>query len=631
MQDGQPPFTTNPILLKNLLAQVEQGALQLPDFQRGWVWDDDRIKGLIASISKGYPIGALMTLATNGHVAFTARPIEGAEETAAGAAPTEYLLDGQQRLTSLYQALLHPGPVATQTVHGRPIKRRYFIDMRAAVRPDVEREEAIVSVGEDGRLRGAFGREERDLSTPEREREQHMVPTERLCDEGMWIIEYIQHWEGRDDHPDESAARLVMRFKAEVMNQFAEYQLPVIGLAAGTPPEAVCTVFEKVNTGGVTLTTFELVTAMFAGHGFKLREDWEWRRRELHHKYDVLRWIEGEHFLQTVTLLATQDAKRAAQDAGVAPERVPGVKCKKHDVLRLSVDEYEQWADLVQIGYEEAAKFLHRQFVFTRKNLPYGTQLVPLAALYVELSGDLHSASARGRLEQWYWCGVFAEGYSTSTETQYALDLEEVAAFVRTGETPRIVREANFNPERLISMTTRNSAAYKGMYALQMKRGGRDWMTGDALTQMTLENENIDIHHVFPVSYCEKREHPIPYWLYQSVVNKAPIDAKTNRIIGGRAPASYLPKLRERSGHRLAAILGSYGIDIETLEENQFGEFFVRRGREMLEWIANAMGKKENTNVEALREAVKDLKEPVDGDGSRTHSDGRVQRLATSG
>ena len=97
MQDGEPPFTTNPILLKNLLAQVGQGALQLPDFQRGWVWDDDRIKGLIASISKGFPIGAVMTLAANGHVAFSARPIEGAEETAAGRTPTNYLLDGQQR------------------------------------------------------------------------------------------------------------------------------------------------------------------------------------------------------------------------------------------------------------------------------------------------------------------------------------------------------------------------------------------------------------------------------------------------------------------------------------------------------------------------------------------------------
>ena len=415
---------------------------------------------------------------------------------------------------------------------------------------------------------------------------------ERLCDEGMWIIEYIQHWEGRDDHPDGSAASLVMRFKTEIMSQFAQYQLPVIGLAAETPPEAVCTVFEKVNTGGVTLTTFELVTAMFAGHGFKLREDWESRRRHLHDQFDVLKGIGGEHFLQTVTLLMTQAAKRQAQGAGVPPERVPGVKCKKHDVLRLAVSEYEEWADLVQIGYEEAAKFLHRQFVFTHNNIPYGTQLVPLAALYVDLSaGELHSASARERLEQWYWCGVLGERYSTGTETQYAIDLEEVAAFVRTGEPPRIVREASFNPERLISMTTRNSAAYKGMFALQMKQGGRDWMTGEALTQMALENENVDVHHVFPINYCEKREEPIPYWLYQSVVNKAPIDARTNRSLGGRAPSIYLPNLEERAGECLGAILDSYGIDIRTLERDQFAKFFVRRGQKMLRWIADAMGK----------------------------------------
>ena len=613
MPTGQPPFTTNPILLKNLLAQVGQGALQLPDFQRGWVWDDDRIKGLIASISKGFPIGAVMTLAANGHVAFSARPIEGAEETAAGRTPTDYILDGQQRLTSLYQALLHPGPVATQTVHGRPIKRRYYIDMRAALESDRDREEAIASVAEDGRQRGVFGREIlEDLSTPELERERHMIPTERLCDEGMWIIEYIQHWQGRDDHPDGSAADLVMRFKSEIMSQFAQYQLPVIGLAAETPPEAVCTVFEKVNTGGVTLTTFELVTAMFAGHGFKLREDWELRRRHLHDQFDVLRGIGGEHFLQTVTLLTTQAAKRAAQASGAPSERVPGVKCKKHDVLRLQVGEYMEWADLVQIGYEEAAKFLHRQFVFTHNNVPYGTQLVPLAALFVELSsGELHSANARARLEQWYWCGVLGEGYSTGTETQYAVDLEEVAAFVRAGEPPRIVREASFNPERLISMTTRNSAAYKGMFALQMKRGGRDWMTGEALTQMTLENENVDIHHVFPINYCEKREKPIPYWLYQSVVNKAPIDARTNRSIGGRAPSSYLPNLEERVSERLGPILDSYGIDIRTLERDQFAQFFVARGQKMLGWIANAMGKRTDADIEPLEHAVKDVKDEL--------------------
>ena len=217
MPSGQPPFTTNPILLKNLLTQVEQGVLQLPDFQRGWVWDERPNQGAYCQHLEGFP-DRRRNDAGRKHVAFSARPIEGAEQTAEGRTPANYLLDGQQRLTSLYQALMHPGPVATQTVHGRPIKCRYYIDMRSALEPDGDREQAIASVAEDGRLRGVFGREILDLSTPELERERHMIPTERLCDEGMWIIEYIQHWEGRDDHPDGSAASLVMRFKTEIMS-----------------------------------------------------------------------------------------------------------------------------------------------------------------------------------------------------------------------------------------------------------------------------------------------------------------------------------------------------------------------------------------------------------------------------
>ena len=140
--------------------------------------------------------------------------------------------------SSLYQALEHPGPVAIQTAQGAtsqaPLLHRHARgDMRAAIDTDVDREDAIISVSADGRQFGAFGREiVTDFSTPDLEHEQHAMPTERLCDEGMWIIECIGRWEGRDDHPDGSAANLVMRFKAEIMNQFALYRLPVIGLAA---------------------------------------------------------------------------------------------------------------------------------------------------------------------------------------------------------------------------------------------------------------------------------------------------------------------------------------------------------------------------------------------------------------
>ena len=71
-------FQTNPFDLNKLLDDCQRGVLQLPDFQRSWVWDEDRIKSLIASISRAFPVGALMSLDTGGPVNFKPRPVEGA-------------------------------------------------------------------------------------------------------------------------------------------------------------------------------------------------------------------------------------------------------------------------------------------------------------------------------------------------------------------------------------------------------------------------------------------------------------------------------------------------------------------------------------------------------------------------
>lgn len=97
-------FETNPVALQKLLEQCRTGELQLPDFQRSWVGDEDRIKSLIASISRAFPVGAVMSLRTGGDVNFKPRPVEGAP--APVSPPQSLLLDGQQWLTSLYQVTL---------------------------------------------------------------------------------------------------------------------------------------------------------------------------------------------------------------------------------------------------------------------------------------------------------------------------------------------------------------------------------------------------------------------------------------------------------------------------------------------------------------------------------------------
>ena len=367
----------------------------------------------------------------------------------------------------------------------------------------------------------------------------------------------------------------------------------------------MCTVFEKVNTGGVTLSVFELVTASFAAGDFSLRDDWETRKNRMHSEFGVLQGLRGDQFLQAVTLLATQARNRDAVAEGRPPNQIPGVGCKRADILDLRLDEYREWADRVEAAFRQTAKFLHGQYVFTAPNVPYGTQLVPLAALHVELDDDLATANAKEKMNHWFWCGVFGEAYGGAIESQFALDLSEVAAYVRGGPEPTLVTQANFIAERLLSLRTRNSAAYKGLYALQMKSGAADWRSGERLSLPTWHGESIDIHHVFPVAWCRNVDPPIPRWLHDSIINKTPIDATTNRKLGGQGPSRYLQGLRrDIDEDLLCRILEAHWIDRCALEEEQFGDFFVERGQAMLDLINRTMRKPAVDGREVFRNAL---------------------------
>lgn len=101
---GDAIMQTNDTPINDLMHDIEKGKIQLPDFQRGWVWDDNRIKGLLASITQNFPIGATMFLKYgNDNVRFKYRMIEGTAPVTA--IPEQLILDGQQRLTSIYAAL----------------------------------------------------------------------------------------------------------------------------------------------------------------------------------------------------------------------------------------------------------------------------------------------------------------------------------------------------------------------------------------------------------------------------------------------------------------------------------------------------------------------------------------------
>ena len=574
--------------LDGLLGEAAEGSTQLPDFQRGWVWDDDHVRSLLASISLGYPIGAVMMLRAGGEtIRFKQRPLEGAP--APGDREAERLiLDGQQRLTSLFQSLRLDRPVLTRDQRGRTIKRWYYIDMRRALDENADREEAVVSLPEGKQIK-RFGRDIlEDYSTAELEYQAMLFPLSKVFDTDDWM-EGFQEF--RDF--DKEKTRFWNTFNRNIVKRFEQYQVPVIELGKDTPKEAVCQVFEKVNTGGVTLTVFELLTATFAADDFQLRPDWERRERAIHSQ-SILSGVSKTDFLQAVTLLATLERRDAALRNGTDEDRAPGIGCKRSDMLRLGLDEYQRWADPLMQGFERAARFLHSQHLYDARFLPYGSQLIPLAAILTVLDRDWEPHPAREKLARWYWCGVLGELYGGAIETRFTRDLPEVLGWIRDGgPEPGTIYDAEFAPARLLTLRTRNSAAYKGVYALLLREGASDWMTGEESSIQNYFDESIDVHHVFPQKWC--RDHGIEPGRCDSIINKTPLTARTNRSIGGDAPSEYLVRIESGKDRVprdvLDGYLESHFIDPTHLRSDDFGEYFNSRQSALLDRIRTVMGK----------------------------------------
>jgi hypothetical protein len=589
-------FKTNPVNLDELLAECHRGQLQLPDFQRSWVWDEERIKSLIASISQAFPVGALMTLESGGAVNFKPRTVEGAPAESKKVVPQSLLLDGQQRMTSLYHATVRGKVVETVTPKKKRVKRWFYIDIRKASDSAIDREDAIIGVPEDRVIRKDFGRAiVLDLSSEQGEYESLMYPVSQIFDWDRWQDGFDNHWAG-DTH---QAVRNEFRaFKKQVLENFKYYQVPVIALGRSTSKEAVCVVFEKVNTGGKPLDAFELVTAMYAASGHELRKDWygvegddgvKGRHRRLAETLrpagqdtGILAETSNTDFLQAVSLFHTRDVRRAAEAAGKHGKELPAVTGNRHALLDLPLEAYKRYEDKVERGFVKAARFLHTLHIYRIFDLPYQSQVVPLAAILAEIGDAWEHEANRAKLARWYWNGVIGELYGSAVETRIARDFMEVPEWLAGGPEPSTVAETIFRADRLKTMRMRLSAAYKGMNALLMREGAQDFRSGQKFDHTVFFGENVDIHHIFPQEWCRKQG--IPPAIYDSIINKTPLSYRTNRMIGGVAPSEYLAKLERGNAtsppivrENLDMYLRSHMIDPDLLRSDSFEAFLADR------------------------------------------------------
>ncbi len=570
--------------LRRLLDDINEEKIQLPDFQRSWTWDDNRIKGIIASLTQGYPMGALMFLQYgNESVKFKYRPIEGLKEK--NIIPEYLVLDGQQRLTSMFRAMFSTEPVDTKTDKGKAISRYYYLDINKCLDDSTDRLDAILSVPSNKKVKINFDRDIiLDLSTPEYEYELEMFPINLIFDSNAkedWADGYKDYHCGSVEYKEK-----YKRFRNEVLDPIWGYNIPVITLGRDTPREAVCKVFENVNTGGVSLTVFELVTATYATYNFDLRADWEECRDKIWGKNDflntdVMRSVDETAFLTSVTLYTTYKSDKATT-------------CKKKDVLDLQFKDYEENRKKLCEGYRLARKFLFNQCVFRKRDLPYATQLIPLAAICAEIGeSTFNKPKTEKILSQWFWCGIFGEMYGGANETRYANDMEDVVAAIKGEDVQiRTINAAFFSSTRLLTLQTRLSAAYKGIMALLYKEKCRDFMNGQTMDLAKSMDQTPDIHHIFPEIYCENMKYAKEKW--NSIVNKTPLLPASNRSIGGEAPSKYSKKILKEvdiSEEEYKVRIESNLINYDDFISDDFNAYFIDRAKRLLKLIEKAMGK----------------------------------------
>ena len=590
-------FDSTKTPLIDLLKEITVGKIQLPDFQRGWVWDDDHIQDLLISVARSFPIGAVMLLENGGQVRFQTRPVEGVERLISnGVKPEQLILDGQQRLTTLTQAIALSGPVQTRTNKGKEIQRYYYFDIRAALENPSRLEEALGAVDENRQIRANFGRDVvLDLSTRELECQQLYFPCNQIINSDEWEETLMSV---APEH-----MKTYMEFRKTFINTFRNYQLPIIELKKETSKEAVCLVFEKVNTGGVQLSVFELITASYAADGYNLRDDWFGStlrkvssRKERLEEEPLLRGTEAPEFLQAVTLIHTHERRKADLAAGKTGKQVRPVSAKRADVLELPLEAWQRWADEVERGFNLAAKFLRKECIYDRRELPYSTQIVPLAAVMARIGDHWLEPRIHDKLARWYWCGVLGELYGGAVETRIANDYEELLNwFEDDSAVPRTVQDASFQPERLDTRRSRLSAAYKGVNVLVLREGARDWFWKATVQELDANEMALDIHHIFPRKWCEAQG--IPRERYDSILNKTTISYKANRKIGGSAPYEYLPQIKNEkqvqlSDAKMDAILESHALSAQLLRQDDFEHFIEDRRQRLLQLIEKAMGKR---------------------------------------
>jgi hypothetical protein len=507
--------------LKFLLDMIHNRVMALPDFQRDFVWDPYATDELIESIISNYPAGTLLRIKNGSQLLFQPRAFEGAPQLDAQSKPAYLVLDGQQRLTSLYQAFYGKG------------EYRYYLNLSELEKGADLEDCAFYMRTEDG---------EKAYGTLEHQAKALVFPLQRVFGTSGGFSGWqnqVLDVSGDDTNVVRDLLKRLTKLHEEWIKPIEEYDFPMVTLNEETSGPAVCMIFETLNRTGVKLSVYDLLTARFWPLDFNLRKKWEDAQEE-QSILDEFK-IDPYYLLQIIALL----------EPGLDKEgKVRAPSIKRSAILEMKVEQARRgWHAAVE-GLAEALSILRDDCgVLALSLLPYNTIVIPMAAAWANQKGITGADVGANRLKilRWFWCSVFGQKYENSPNSQAEKDFAELQRWMTGGAAPDSINEFKFDLN-LRQIRPRQRAVYRGIMASVLQNGALDFhKRGKITAQLLADKKNpVDDHHIFPRAYLDKKEKPAA--LRDCILNRTFIDRTTNRRLSKREPSDYFGEIRAKQG-----------------------------------------------------------------------------------
>ncbi|WP_447871339.1 GmrSD restriction endonuclease domain-containing protein [Serratia fonticola] len=523
-----------------LFLEIDSGQIKLPMFQREFVWDKEQSARLIDSLLKGYPIGTFIFWKTREAL----RSVKDIGNHSLPETPrgdyAQYILDGQQRITSLYA--IRKGLRISKD--GKEIN---YKDIYVNLDYDPLNDEQIVTSQKNG--------------------DKVYVSVYDLLNEKMGEL-FKQVGFDKSDLVEEYKTRLTT------------YDFATITIK-DYPIDIACDVFSRINTGGKPLTLFEIMVAMTYD---------EAKDFDLALKYDEL--LNGSDENDKSLSKAKFDTIPAATVLqAVAAITVDSIRAK--DILKIRRDKFiANWEPMVSSMFTAVDFIRTKLYVPVSQLLPYASLLVPFTYFFYKNNNKKPTEAQANLLKQFfYWVGLNWR-YSGATETKIAEDLKKMNMILR-GKMPGYPSgELNVSADDIKdTWFTAGNSNIKAILCLFASHKPRNL---DDNSDVILDNSNLKIatsrnyHHFFPKKYVEKN---CPSMEPNLIANITLIDAASNNKIKAKAPSLYVNQLKAENsklGSSLRSHLIKSPINFGILEDD-YEKFIQKRSETIAEALNEAL------------------------------------------